>query len=313
MPFARLPVLVRFDEKRLREQLDARVGRDRTALISLPFDDLGRRALEVDRQLYRRLEPEAIGLLAYIAQKIEREPDQGLKHALWQRVVVERRAAHYATEHWRALLIRWALTRPPTEYLEGKLDLAEAFLRHALGLRDQVVVTVEAAALRRRCDPSDTRGGLIEAAFALELERHHDELFREYAPRVVLAAVNLFPATRLPLVIGAAIQALAGFVEFMLFLQDAESDGAISAEELEEARWNRLGILPFDLVQKMLLLRGLGVAGLAVLELLIHELRGLLDRIENHAAAAEAGWGGYVQFDREAAIVLPRYALDETP
>jgi hypothetical protein len=51
----------------------------------------------------------------------------------------------------------------------------------------------------------------------------------------------------------------------MQFLEEADEDGDITEDELEEAKWQMAGIIPFNAVQLILLGRGISMVAFTFL------------------------------------------------
>lgn len=305
----RHPILLAFDERRLRAQLAESAKRAKIASYMIPFG-ADRHVLIVPKSDYQRVLRHTTMVIEYVEKKIRAAPADSDKLKLWNAEVLLGYSKTYRREDWRAFLLTWAFRTKPAEAFETGEDLATAFFRLAVGLRDERTIRVLAADLRGKVAPQDSRQELIEAAFELQSERDTDELIRDYAPRVVLLAATLFPVGSLPIVIGAAMTAITGFLECMQLLEDAEQDGDITEAEGQQAWWALLGILPFRFVQLGLFAAGIGAVGAALLRALRDGLGQLETWLERFDAARDHGWNSYVEFQGEG-IVLPKYLLEE--
>jgi hypothetical protein len=303
----RHPIVVAFDEKRLREQLQKRARIASITSLVLPFDVTGR-VLVVSQADYRRVRPNAEAILRIVELKVRTLRTDRERMQRWNEVL-RREAQHYRTEEWRVLLFRWAPSAPPETFTTRGQDLATGFVQHALGIDNNNAMRAIAADLRGKCAPDDSKERLIEAAFELQNEKDQDALVRYFAPRVVLFAASLFPVSQVPIVIGAAITAITGFIEFMQFIEDAEADGDISEEEANEAPWSLLGILPFKLVQNALTIRSIGLLAINLLGQLIEAVASLPALIDRHLVARDNGWGGYGEYDSETSLFVPRHVV----
>ncbi|OAI11903.1 hypothetical protein A1507_19545 [Methylomonas koyamae] len=303
---AELPAILAYEERRLRSQLDVRRKLVQGAYLSTPFDDRGK-ILMVDQNHF---EAEAVkrhvtAVLSYVNAKIRTADDVRMKAALWNEVILAKMTRFYRPEDWRSLLILWRIGEPAPELT--RTNLAQLFMRDALGIDDRVLASLLAVDLAVRADPQDSRERLIEVAFTIQEERDNAALFRHYAPRVVIFAAGMISAPSAP-VIGAIITALTGFCEFQFAMEDAEVDGEITESELTGVKMALLGILPFRFVQMGLLAAGLGMVGLALLRMLRDALLAFPAWIERYMSVRNAGWKDYTAIPEEA-IVIPKYLL----
>ena len=308
MSFGRLPVLFAFDEAKIRAQLDAKKARAGVPLIVLPFNDQGA-ILTVPVERFRYLRSRSREILAHVRRMIGPEPQVAIRFELWHKVIVQGYAKHFGSDEWRAFVLHWTLDKQGGAFKDGN-DLAEQFfLTEVCDDRRNAHTSAAVTVLKNHLAPEPSQSGLIQLAFDLEQERNRDELFRYFAPRVIVLAANLFPITRVPLLLGQVAQAILGFVEFMQFLEEAEEDGDVSDEEIKEAQWQLLGIVPFQAVQVALLARGAGLIAFAFLRALRSGLAELADLVVRMNEVFKEGWNGYGEYDLETAVFLPDYVI----
>ncbi len=308
MSFGRHPVLFAFDEQRIKAQLNTKKARAGVPLIVLPFNDRGE-VLPVPVERFQALRSRSREVLAHVRRMIGREPDVNVRFELWHKVILQGYARHFGRDEWRAFLLHWSLDKQGGAFQDGN-DLAEQFFLTEVCDERRNANTVGAIAiLRNQVAPELNRSALVEFAFELEQERNRDELFRYFAPRAIVAVLSVFPATRVPILLGQVFQAVLGFIQFMQFLEEAEEDGDVTEDEVKEAQWQLVGIVPFHAVQIVLLGRGVGILAFAFLSALRSGLAELADLMLRIATAVQEGWSGYGEYDLETAVFLPDYVI----
>jgi hypothetical protein len=304
----RHPFLVAFDTAELDAQVRLRGKQAKVPALYLPFDNLGF-MLRVTVQEFGQFNGQADAALADLAQKV-RTTGAAKRPQMWADFQERRLGTHPGL--LRVLLFRWAPNLPPESFTRAKFDLSIEFMIHAVGLEDSPATSGLAKILRNRCAPVRSPASIRDAAFELQSERDQDALFREFGPRLLMVALMLFPAGQAAVAVGAVINAFAGFLQFMIFLEDAEADGDITEQELEEAWWTLLGILPFRAVQLGLMLRGLTMVGQALIQMIVEGVKMLPDLLERRLQALRAGFSDYAEYDPGTTIFLPAYALDDS-
>jgi hypothetical protein len=315
-------VVIAYDEKRLRDELERNKnkGRQKKKLvkelppITVVFSTDPEQILELPLDRFNYAHPPVVRILDVALPKFgglqangAANLDDPARIALWTRLIVGPMGND--TMRWRMLLLEWSRRRPaPWPDQPGiNKTLAEAFVREALGISDRFVRMV-AAAVTLRAQPQLTTKAMMQLAFDLEKEKVTEDIVRDSAKLVVLATLLLIPFAQVPAVIAAVSTALAGFIQFMQFLSEAESKDEISEDDVTEAEWQMLGILPFDFVQLLILLRALALTVQAVLGLILQGLSDLVDSWQRRHQAAKAGWRGYVEA-QNTTIFIPDYVL----
>lgn len=301
---AELPVLLAYEERRLRSQLDSRRKIVHGAYVTTPFDDRGK-ILMVEQERFDAMKRHNTMVLSYVADKISTSDDATMRVALWNAVILAKMTSSYKPEDWRSFLIRWRLLRP--ESAITSTSLAKLFVRDALGIDDDRLASLLSADLAVRADPQDSRERLIDVAFEVQQAEDNGDLFRHYAPRVVVFAAGLIATPSAP-VIGLIITAVTGFCEFQFAMEDAEEDGIITESELTGVKLAGIGIIPFRVIQMGLLATNLGIIGVGLLRMLRDALLAFPGWIERYMSARKAGWKDYAEIPAEA-IVIPKYLL----
>ena len=166
----RHPILVAFDEKRLRGATPAPGARRHRhvagAALRRDGPHPGREPGRLPpRPAQRR--PRAGPRPAQESVRLRRDRERLQR---WNEVL---RKESLALPHrcGRVFLCRWAPSAPPEVFTGRGQNLATGFVRTALGVEDDDVVTAVAADLRAKCAPDDSRERLIEAAFELQTEK----------------------------------------------------------------------------------------------------------------------------------------------
>lgn len=276
--------------------------------MQLPYDGKGA-ILPITVERFQALRAHAKDTLNTIRRVMLSEADESTRYLFWNEIIVARKTRSYGKEEWRAFFMHWVLDVQGEAYVEDR-ELAEQFLIKELKTSKQSgLFSITVAALRGRLEPELSSDSLVEIAFELEQERTRDELFRYFAPRAIVTAINLFPIARVPLLLGHLVQAITGFVQFMQFLEEAEEDGDITDDELEEAKWQMAGIIPFNAVQMVLLGRGIGLVAYTFLVALRSGLADFADLMVRVSHAVREGWTGYGEYDLDTAVFLPDYVI----
>lgn len=304
----RLPILLEYEESRVREQLNQKAKTAKIASYVIPFD-VDDRVLIVPKADYRRVKQNAEMILDFVERRIRPIPKDADKLKAWNDEVLLRLAKFYRKEEWRVFMLVWAFRAKPAEAFFPGENLATNFFRFAMQVEGTANVRTPARDLRAKCEPQDSTARLIRVAFELQMERDTDALIRDYGPRVVLLAASLFPTGSLPIVIGAAVTAITGFLEFMQTLKDAEADGDVTEEEVKQAEWAMLGILPFRFAQIALTVVSVGQIGIAFLRALRDGLAQFPEWLSRFEQARDAGWNSYAEFPKTEAILLPKYLV----
>ena len=305
----RPPILIAFDQKRLREELARQRTVREVTMVTMAYTVDGSEVIQIPLKSYNGLQPGVSRLLDSTLPRFQLSLDDDARIALWSRLIADPLGNHQ--ESWRMLLHEWGRRRSSTWPAAPGISrsLGAAFAREALGIGDTRKVNMMDLALRGRAAPALTKGALMQLAYDLEQEKVTDEIVRDSAKLVVLAVLLLVPFADVPALLGAISTALAGFIQFMQFLEEAESDGEVTEDEVKEAKWSMLGILPFDLVQLVLLFRGLGLLAEAMLSMLLQGIHDLTESWKRRREAVTSGWSGYVESEGESTIFIPDYAL----
>jgi hypothetical protein len=312
----RHPVLIAYDERRLQEELNQKRSRRELPTVVVAYTADGKHVLHIPLRAYNSLQPGASRLLDATLPRFTEPPsrdgrplDDARRLRMFTELFESRLGNH--PDSWRMLLHEWSLRRPqswPQEPGEHK-TVGIAFGHEALGIENERTLRGLDLVLRDRTAPTLTTSALMELAFDLEHEKVHDQIYIDTSKVVVLAVMSIVPFTKVPLLVAAICTAIAGFIEFMLFLEDAEADGEITEEEVGEAYWQALGILPFDLVQQLLMYRSLAMLAEALLTMLVDGINDLIESWNRRRAVVREGWGGYLEHDAQTAIFIPDYAI----
>jgi hypothetical protein len=309
----RHPILIAFDEKRLRQELKNKRALRQVPLIFIPYKADGAERLQIPLHAYNSLQPGVARILDDLRGILNQPRNRSISDAerigVWSKATDPVLLNH--KDSWRMLLHEFANTRAerwPDEPGDNQ-SLGEAFAREVLGIKDRRSVKIVEVALRGRCEPTMSRERLMQIAFELEEEKVTDQIARDTGKLVVLTVLLLVPFGQVPVVIGAICTAVAGFLQFMQFLEDAESDGEVTEEEVKEAEWQMLGILPFNLVQFVLLFRAIGMVVEILLVMLIEGINSLIESLGRRKQAIVEGWTGYNEHSAEDTIFIPDYAF----
>ncbi|MCC6196807.1 MAG: hypothetical protein IT518_20325 [Burkholderiales bacterium] len=297
----RTPVRFVAREKEIRDQLDHRRDRERHLSYAFPFDDSQREWVYVSYAEYKARRKNVDNILAYCESVVARTADIDARHRLWNEEVLRKYTLDGASMDpplWHSLLVRWLLRRWNTpaalRYFAGQRTVTEAFLEDAVRLDDDTLAHHAGELLRRRyCKPYLFNAELQRTALDLELERSQDELLAEFGPRFMLMLAQMWPPARVVSLGALVVEALINFVSFMYYLEDAQADGDVTEEELDEAYWQFAGIVPFKIVQLFLLGRALYEFGPEIVRMLIDAVRDYHESLATRGAALDKGWSGY--------------------
>ncbi|MGB5070950.1 MAG: hypothetical protein WBO28_08320 [Flavobacteriales bacterium] len=301
-------MLFAFDERKISADLNAHKARSGRPIMLLPFNDKGE-VLPISIERFLALRTHSRSTLETIRRLMRSEPDEAMRFRCWHEIILARLTVTYGVEEWRAFMMHWALDVQGAAFGDDN-DLSVQFIIIELRITGKnSTLSMNAAALKNRLAPELSLPGLVELAFDLEQERTRDELFRYFAPRAIVTAVSLFPIAKIPLLLGLVVQAITGFVQFMQFLEEADEDGDITEDELEEAKWQMAGIIPFNAVQLILLGRGISMVAFTFLIALRSGLAELADVMVRAGQAVKEGWSGYGEYDLDTALFLPDYVI----
>lgn len=313
----RHPILIAYDKRRLQEELAQKRSRRELPTVVVAYTADSKHMLHIPLRAYNSLQPGVSRLLDAAIPRFTEPPgrdgarplDDDRRLRLFTMLFEPPLRNH--PDSWRMMLHEWSLRRPhpwPQQPGDSK-TLGIAFGHEALGIEDERTLRILDLGLRNRTAPTPTTGALMELAFELEQEKVNDQIFIDTSKLVVLAVMSLVPFANVSLLVGAICTAIAGFIEFMTFLEDAEADGEITEEEVNEAYWQAAGILPFDLVQLLLTFRGVAILAKVLLTMLLDGINDLIESWNRRREAVREGWGGYVEHDAQTAIFIPDYAL----
>jgi hypothetical protein len=309
----RHPILIAFDEKRLRRELKNKRALREVPLIVIPYKADGTERLQIPLLAYNSLQPGVARILDGLRRTLNEPRNRSISDAerigIWSKATDPVLLNH--KDSWRMLLHEFANTRAERWPDEPGVNqtLGEAFVREVLGIKDRGSASIVEVALRVRCEPALSRERVMQMAFDLEEEKVTDQIVRDTGKLVVLAVLLLVPFGQVPAVIGAVSTAVAGFLQFMQFLEDAESDGEITEEEVKEAEWQMYGILPFNLIQNVLMFRAIGMVVEILFVMLIDGINSLIESLGRRKQAIIEGWTGYNEHSAEDAIFIPDYAF----
>jgi hypothetical protein len=308
-----LPTVVRFKHKLVVEEAKRRGKLRKSATVREDFDFRGRRFLVVPAIVFfdKRVQANIASLLKEV-NGIPRLSTEKARLDAFNRALGQ---SHYDNIFFTTFLMAWKQQNGVTSLQDKEDDLLDALLSR-LKVPDTLRKFYQ---LKLQFD--DDRD-LRQEAFDLQIEFDRQEatldLISDVAPRAAFAVAGLFPPTAGGAVLAFAVDAFINLYQFFDFMAEAEADGEITEDEAQEAWWQLIGILPFKIVELVLLSRSvielvkaLGQIGIALLEMLYEALVALPDIISNWQMAIEDGWSNVNDMDRACEIFIPLYAIDD--
>lgn len=309
-----LPTVVKFRHKLLAEEAKRRGRLRRSAVVPEDFDFRGKRFLVVPAIVF--FDPKVEKRLASLIKDVK-----NIKHLPLNRreSAFNQTIADYYSDatFFTSFLIAWKKQEMVTSLKDKEKNVLDAlFNRLEIPISDRQKRFYEEHKLEF-VDDRDLQQEAFDLQIQIDRQEAISDLISDVAPRAAFAVAGLFPPTAGGAVLAFAVDAFINLYQFFDFMAQAEA-GGITEEEAQEAWWQLIGILPFKIIELVLLSRSvielvkaLGHIGIALLEMLYEALRALPDIISNWQMAIEDGWSNVNDMDRACEIFIPSYAIDD--
>ncbi len=232
---------------------------------------------------------------------------------------------------WSLMLIDWVFQEQPVGYIDGKMELGDAFAAwlgvqipldvYDFGLFELVFEqpTFRKTFSRQLLDRKQTN---LRLDLRLQVEMHYRELERiealkkvpglyQKAGQVMLLVFGLFTGVTEIFVLTLILEAFIGYMQFMADLWEFEEDGIITEEEADQAWFSLFGVfLPFGAylgkgIALATTILSVGLIGVAVLIAMLKAAFEIADKIFKLVAASQENISTYVEIDPEWAIFIP--------
>jgi hypothetical protein len=243
-------------------------------------------------------------------ERIRRGTPRDRKWAFFRLMNAERKAIadeEQEAQVWRMALLLWTTRYPQASFENERRSLGSRFVHWLVGYANTQVL----AEYELHLKPAATRSGLVRLQVELQEDLNFNDQFYEFAPVAVNLALTLVPFGLGARGLALAVQFVAGVFDFLVELHRLKSnDGKLDEKEMEEVWWGVLGILPFKIVELIVLGR-LVVVLVPHLAILLYEAIGdFINRLEFMQEARNAGWEGGLLADSPYGIFIPDFAIE---